>query len=367
MPIKKENEQLRHQLNEVYALVRENEEKFKRFEEIEYELLEADSFEQLLSILFVDYPSLFKVDFTSLILSDHKLKFSHFLTTLTEQDDFARIQLLNSTQELDNLNQYGKKICFGQYDHEKHQWLNNVPAKQNILSIGVLPLVRYNELIGIFCCFSSEQNRFDSNSGNIFLERLGKIISICFENVLNREELTLISFTDPLTQTRNRRYFDQLLPIEIKRSNRSLSSLSCIILDVDHFKLVNDKYGHPIGDEVLIQVVEKINSVLRTHEILARFGGEEFVLLLVQTANKAAALAAQRIVDVIHDSPFKLSDGRTLNITISAGVATFTPRESKQDCKLIQEKLIEASDAALYEAKEAGRNQVQTFGEISLE
>ncbi|MBF0264663.1 MAG: GGDEF domain-containing protein [Gammaproteobacteria bacterium] len=367
MSINDENNQLKLQLTEVFDLVRENEKKLKRFESIEYKLLEADSFEKLLNILFLDYPSLFKVDFTSLILSDTKLKFSHFLTSVIKQNDFNRVQLLSLPGEVEKLERYGHKICFGEYEAEKHDWLNNIPTEQTISSIGVLPLIRYNQLIGIFCCFSSQPNRFDSSSGNIFLERLGKIISICFESVLNREELTLITYTDPLTQTRNRRYFDQLLSHEVKRSNRSLSSLSCVLIDIDHFKLVNDNYGHQIGDEVLIQVVKRINGVLRTHEILARFGGEEFVILLVQTANKAAILAAQRIIDIIHNSPFELSDGQVLKVTISAGVSTFTSRNDKRDCKLVQEKLIEGADKALYVAKDSGRNQVQSSGEVILE
>jgi len=366
MPLAKENANLKQQLKQLIETAHDNERKLKRFETIEYKLLSADNFTELLDILLVHYPSLFHVEFTSLILADLEMNFDSFFKPLLDNTNYSRVKLLHLPKDIEQLEHLSKKLYFSNYEHNKHHWLQCKDTQLLIKSIGILPLVRHGNLIGLFCCFSENESRFNSDFGTDFIKRLGNIISICLENILNHEQLTLITYTDPLTKTKNRRYFDQMLEQEVTRSNRNITSLSCVLLDIDHFKSVNDTYGHQAGDEILINIVKRIKSVLRNYEMLARFGGEEFVLILPQTANKAAINAASRIVEIIHDKEFIVNQSISLKVTISAGVSTFTSQDQILDRTLVQEQLVSLADKALYLAKDNGRDQVKSLGEIQV-
>jgi diguanylate cyclase (GGDEF)-like protein len=137
---------------------------------------------------------------------------------------------------------------------------------------------------------------------------------------------------------------------------------TCLFLDIDHFKTVNDTYGHQSGDRVLVDVAQTIRSMLRNNDVLARYGGEEFVALLsTGTSNRAAAEVAERIRQSIADGEFCGKGGEALRISLSIGVATLDPtRVSGIDATAA--KLIEAADMALYRAKNNGRNCVVSRG-----
>lgn len=152
---------------------------------------------------------------------------------------------------------------------------------------------------------------------------------------------------DPLTGAFNKRYFTEILD-RLAGDAKSAEPLSLILLDVDHFKSVNDTHGHLVGDDVLKELVRRLTETLRSEEILARFGGEEFAILLPAASN--AASTAERCRTAICMAPFETQIGQ-LAVTISLGVATRTPAFSSAE-------LIGASDAALYQAKANGRNRV---------
>ena len=192
------------------------------------------------------------------------------------------------------------------------------------------------------------------------------VIGVCIENALNREKLKLRGLTDPLTKVRNRRFFDQRLIDEINRQQRTQAPLSCILFDIDHFKKVNDTYGHLMGDEVLIEVARRIQKVLRTHEILARYGGEEFAVLMPDTSNEAATFVAQRLISAINRSQYPINAETILNITVSAGLATLPAGKYHDMAELLSSKLIANADKALYQAKEQGRNRQMNAGELPL-
>ncbi|MGK9066919.1 sensor domain-containing diguanylate cyclase [Stutzerimonas chloritidismutans] len=165
-------------------------------------------------------------------------------------------------------------------------------------------------------------------------------------------QLTRVSVTDALTQLSNRGHFDLMLDEEIRRAVRTGMSLSVLLLDIDHFKRVNDTHGHLFGDRCLRQVAE----VLRQHgqragEVVARYGGEEFAMILPGLAAPEAAPLAERIRDAVER--LALSHGETrVTLTISIGVASLPPRDTSPA------QLLDAADAALYRAKHSGRNQV---------
>ena len=191
-------------------------------------------------------------------------------------------------------------------------------------------------------------------------------MAVCIENALNLEILKQSSFMDPLTQVHNRRFFDERLPEELNRRDRSQTAISCVFLDIDLFKSVNDNYGHGVGDDVLCQVAKRIQTVLRTHDILARYGGEEFVALLPETPNEEGLLVAQRIVAAVNKTPISIGKNVILKVSLSAGVSTLMTNECYDDIEELGSQLISTADQALYDAKEQGRNRAINAGLLVL-
>jgi diguanylate cyclase (GGDEF)-like protein len=371
--LEKENIQLKQQLETILINARENEEKLKRFEHIELKLMEASTLDELLNTLLFEYPPLFKVNFARLLLTDNELSLkAHLPKKLLEEKYINKISLLNLPKDIEKIKLFSRKIYLGNFDPKKHHVLvsESNENKPNIKSIAILPLIRHQQIIGIFCCVSEEKNRFEPCYGNDFMKRLGSIISVCIENVINYEKQKQYSLTDPLTQTRNRRFFDQSLIKEVTHLQRSKSPLSCLLLDIDHFKKVNDLHGHTAGDEVLIQVVKRIQNTLRCDEILARYGGEEFVLLLPDTENSYALTVATRIIEEINKKPISVDNNKSLAVTISIGLATLftdvlfnnTSSVNKKNINHYCKKLVDRADNALYQAKETGRNKACNNG-----
>jgi len=159
-----------------------------------------------------------------------------------------------------------------------------------------------------------------------------------------------MAFTDPLTQTHNRAAFNDTLRREIKRAERTEQGLSIIFLDVDHFKMINDRYGHSTGDLALTSVAQWIKQSVRASDVVFRYGGEEFVIILTDTQLEDAAVLAERIRSNIeaHALAFGLS---VLHITVSLGVSSLQAADN-------MDSLIKRADTAMYQAKQRGRNRV---------
>ena len=169
------------------------------------------------------------------------------------------------------------------------------------------------------------------------------------------DAVSKLSITDALTQVPNRRYFDTQLQREIKRLSRSGQGLVLLILDIDDFKKLNDRYGHAAGDEFLQQVARILREMVRETDLLARFGGEEFVVVATGTTLEGAVVLAEKIRTAIAEASFIVDDTmRPRRATVSIGVAEF--KGSRTD-------LFNSADAALYRAKAAGKNCVMAGGE----
>ncbi len=167
-----------------------------------------------------------------------------------------------------------------------------------------------------------------------------------------KEEFKKLATVDPLTELYNRRYFTEQANKEYLRAERYKLSLTVISIDIDHFKKINDNYGHPAGDKVLIEVAKQIKKSLRQTDILARIGGEEFSILLPGTTSTEALVFAERIR--ISQSQLKISGDwqGDIQLTVSIGISSYKDTDSHFDA------LFSRADKALYHAKSAGRNQV---------
>ncbi|PKN86476.1 MAG: hypothetical protein CVU46_07640 [Chloroflexi bacterium HGW-Chloroflexi-8] len=216
-----------------------------------------------------------------------------------------------------------------------------------------VPLIRHGQFIG-FMTIDNHQPSAYSTEDAVIAQTFADEAAIVIENAKLYERAQLLATSDGLTGIYNRRYFFEVSKKEFERSQRYGSALSVIMIDIDHFKYINDRYGHSAGDQVLMQFVERVKNELRSTDVLARYGGEEFVILLLESDLAEAIQVAERIREVTARDPFELQEAKPY-ITISLGVAT-----NEEDVQFL-DNLIDRSDKALYESKQFGRNRVRAF------
>lgn len=215
--------------------------------------------------------------------------------------------------------------------------------------IGV-PLLAGDEVLGVLYAME-RQPRIHSKNDLDFLKVLAGRAASAIVNARLFEKVQQLAREDALTHLYNRRYFFERAEQEFTRARRFKHPLSVIMLDIDHFKSINDTYGHLVGDQVLKRVAELVHENQRANDLAGRYGGEEFALLLVETGAQAAQKIAQRLRALIAKTPFA-SDKGPITVQASLGVATL----NNHTPDLYQ--LLDRADKALYAAKEAGRNQV---------
>ncbi|MFJ7110971.1 GGDEF domain-containing protein [Pseudomonas sp. NPDC098740] len=186
------------------------------------------------------------------------------------------------------------------------------------------------------------------------LESLLSALMYPMRNALLYRAATQSALRDPLTDTGNRIAMDQTLQREIEMARRHLQPLSLLMLDIDHFKHINDNHGHSAGDDVLKAVAASIKSQLRNVDMVFRFGGEEFLILLSNTSREAAAMVGERLRFAVQAEEYS-ADGHAIDLTVSLGCSTLLPGESA-------ESLLRRADSALYVAKREGRNRLAMAG-----
>ena len=182
------------------------------------------------------------------------------------------------------------------------------PSVSSLESVALLPLTRQGRIIGSLNMGSTEARRFADHLATDFLHHLAVIAAFCLENAVNRARLVRSGFTDVLTGWHNRRYLQTRLREELARCHRELSPLTCLMIDVDHFKHINDRYGHLAGDEILRQLAQCVDGEVRSSDVSARYGGEEFVILLPATGLAAGRVLAERIRGAVSAELFELRD-----------------------------------------------------------
>lgn len=200
--------------------------------------------------------------------------------------------------------------------------------------------------------FRRNQRFTEQEQGN--LESLLSALLFPMRNALLYRVATQSALRDPLTDTGNRVAMDQTLQREIDMSRRHLQPLSLLMLDIDHFKRINDTHGHSAGDEVLRAVAASIKGQLRNVDMVFRYGGEEFLILLSNTGREAAAMVGERLRFATQAKEY-LADGKSIELTVSLGCSTLLPGESA-------ESLLRRADSALYVAKREGRNRLAMAG-----
>ncbi len=245
------------------------------------------------------------------------------------------------------------------YATQREQWARD-GKKINIRSVMALPFPIDGAKTGVFLLRRTvDAPMFDAGdvqfaetvvkSGVAAIQRAHAIETTRADN----HRLEALSQTDPLTQLVNRRALTIRLVTEMERVRRYNAPLAMLLLDLDHFKLVNDTYGHLAGDDVLFGVATQLQRAVRSVDLVARYGGEEFVIILPETGKQGAVAFAERIRDKVAAHRYVIAGGQEIHVTASIGVATY-PSPGLDSV----EDLFRAADAALYRAKGSGRNLV---------
>jgi two-component system, cell cycle response regulator len=344
--------------------LRGNERIWAGFREIELRMLAAETLHAVIAVLSRDLPEFFPgVHAVSVAWLDPDYELTHLL----EQEGGT------PTQPSAPITAPGNSAFVALYPPLSGQippdgpLLGTVdPASQERLfphapcplqSMAITPLVLRGERIGSLNQGSADPNHFTPDAATDLLEHLAAVAAICIDNAVNRARLRRDGLTDMLTQVANRRFFDRRLREETSQWLRRGGDLSCLLVDLDCFKQINDQYGHQAGDLVLQEVAQTLGMELRASDVLARYGGEEFVLLLPATGSEQAAEIAGRLRAAVADLTHTLAPGTSLRVTASFGLASLAG-----DQRAIQEDpglwLLRQADHALYTAKARGRNCV---------
>ncbi|MEM1174081.1 MAG: sensor domain-containing diguanylate cyclase [Pseudomonadota bacterium] len=360
--LKAELQETRRQLEAVTAEVARNDEKFRQSQERELRLLQARDLTDLFHELIEGLRDSYQLEVVSVVMADPDHDIRHLLAgSGTSVESIEQLILVDSLHGLAPQYVALRNPWLGPFAACDHQLIFN--GAEKLKSVAMIPLRHQDTIVGSINFGSESFDRFSGNYATDFFAHLGVIASFCVENAVNRARLLRSGFTDALTGWHNRRYLQVRLKEELARARRDQTNLVCLMLDLDHFKKVNDTYGHVAGDYVLAEMANRVESQVRASDVAARYGGEEFVVLLPDTAVKSGKLLAERIRKAVARKAVDLPSGESVDITVSVGISALQVQSDAEDLKSTGESLIAKADVALYSAKSAGRNQV-VVGEV---
>ena len=351
-----ELEDARRRLAELTAEVARNDEKLRRSQQRELRLLQAPNLDSLFEEMTAGLRESYGLEIVSVVILDPGHDIRHLLVASRHGRSIPQLHLVDSLTGLTPQYVGLDRPWLGAYAACDHQMI--FPGATGIASIAMIPLRHRGDLFGSINFGSSDAGRFTRSHASDFLAQLGVIASFAIENAVNRARLRRSGLTDVLTGWHNRRYLQARLREEIARARREQRGLVCMMLDIDHFKRINDGWGHAAGDAVLREVAQRVESQVRASDVAVRYGGEEFVILLPNTDTNDALYLAERIRKAVSSEPCELPDGRGVDITLSIGIAGLVPGEIDDDLKTAGESLIARADVALYSAKARGRDRV---------
>lgn len=332
----------------LFARLQENEEVSEKFWEVEVSVLSILNFKDFFDRLLTEIRDNFDVDHVWISMISSGKVFS-FLKSFVASEEFLRH--LNVVEKNDFMDIVGTST--------KPKLINTGLGKLTFLylfdqstefkSMAIVPITFDGEVCGSLNFADPSSERFRPGLDPRLLEQLGVVVSICLSNVAAHEELKALAFKDPLTELLNRRAMEKALKREFNRARRYMIPLAVVFMDLDDFKQINDTYGHDIGDDVLKFVATSMNNMSRQSDIIARFAGDEFVLILPGTTIQEAQAYIDRLRFYFMDH--KMDVGETqIEIGFSCGIASAVD-EGVADSSL----LLKRADELLFKAKSMKR------------
>lgn len=331
-------------IDTILERIRENEELARKFFEIEVSILSILDFKGLFERLLTQIREKFGIPCVWISLID-KSEIADLIHTLTASKDLK-----------DRLNIIDRKTFLKLIDHQTRPFLLNgdlrpyypmFPRGQLhfIRSLAISPISLHGEIIGSLNQADLSRLRYRPGMDTQLLEQLAVKVSICLSNVIAHERLKWLAVRDPLTGLLNRRVMETVLQREFKRAQRYKTPLSLAFLDLDDFKAVNDRYGHEWGDALLRYVAVTLMESTRDSDVVARYGGDEFVIILPGIPSSEVLKLLERLRLHFRHNPMGREE-RKIPVSVSFGVASITDGETKDP-----EALLRAADAMLFENK----------------
>jgi diguanylate cyclase (GGDEF)-like protein len=337
-------------VNSLVKQAGDNEQILRRFQSFELDILNLDNLPALLTALLETSKEHFQLDAVELWLYDPQQTLQELIP---DHQHIKGLRLLNSNRSLMALYTEAVETRLASVSSGPLPVFGGLPLR----SVALLPLVRHGVLVGSLHFGARGHQRFAEDKSTDFIAHLASIVAVCFENAVNHERLHRLSMYDMLTQVKNRRAFQQALDSEVSRSLRNSDPLSVMFVDLDHFKQVNDSYGHQVGDRALKAVAQKIHKMLRKTDHVCRYGGEEFALVLPNCGKERALEVAERIREQVSELTIADDSGGDISVTLSIGVTGWLPLPGDSELRM-GERLVKSSDQGVYQSKQAGRNCV---------
>jgi diguanylate cyclase (GGDEF)-like protein len=229
-----------------------------------------------------------------------------------------------------------------------------IDPKATLKSHLTLPLAVEGEILGCISLNNDQPNAFDAQDLQFF-SVIGYQMAATLKHFQRFSSIKTMATYDTLTNLYNRRYFEERLGGETQKSFYGGTPLSLVMVDIDHFKKVNDTFGHTEGDKVLREIAALLKTSVRKKDTVARYGGEEFILILPEAGLEESSMIAERIRRLVENTSFQIGQAQ-INLTVSLGISNFPSHRATS-----KEELVKMADQALYEAKRGGRNRVCIF------
>lgn len=337
----------------LFERVRENEQLADKFYQVELKILAtlnyADFFETLLS----EIATVFEVPFVWFSL----IEGSEVECLLRERYAGQLEKVVNRVDRevLDRFVDGSGEVL--RVNESLHRYLPLLPKQhcQAVRSMAIAPIFVDGELVGTLNQADGDVDRFSPCLNPVLLQRLALKVSICMSNVTAHEKLQGLASLDPLTGLFNRRVLDQVLQREFNRAVRYAVPLSVVFIDLNDFKQVNDTYGHAVGDLLLQHLATNLKALSRSSDFVARFAGDEFVLILPETDLTKATALLKRMTEALHELPVDF-DGDELLVSLSYGIASLPDPEV-----VSHDQFLRKADQCLYHTKRCYKQGPKTL------
>lgn len=331
-------------ISKIIERLRQNEEITKKFHEIETRILTILNFNDLFEVLLSQIREKFKVPYAWISMID-KSEVSSLIQSLGASETLRlRLNIIDRDTFITRVGAGTRPLLVNE-DLKPYYRFFPEDHKYFIKSIAVAPIFLDGEVIGSLNQADFSSKRFHPGMDTSRLEQLAIKVSLCLSNVTAHEKLSYLAYHDPLTGLLNRRVMESVLKREYGRAKRYGSTLSVVFLDLDHFKRVNDRYGHDTGDSLLKYTANTLLKTSRDSDVLARFAGDEFVYILPETSAENAEKLMNRIRSYLRETPLE-KGGLSIPVSISFGIASTAEGDIKTPSQILKR-----ADERLYSAK----------------
>jgi diguanylate cyclase (GGDEF)-like protein len=331
-------------LSAIIERLKQNEDISRKFHEIETRILTILDFTDLFEILLTQIREKFKVPYAWLSMIE-KSEVSTLIHSLESSEMLKERLNIIDRDSFFNLAGSKMKPLLANTDLKPYYRLLPKDYKYFIKSIAIAPISLDGEIIGSLNQADFSPRRFQPGIDTSCLEQLAVKVSLCLSNVTAHEKIRFMAYHDPLTKLLNRRVMESILKREMNRSRRYGSTLSVVFVDLDDFKKVNDRYGHDHGDALLQYVAEKLLDMSRDADVVARFAGDEFVLILPETPAESAEILMKRVEAYLTAHPLE-AGGHCIPAAISFGVASTEDSHANTPSRILK-----GADKMLYRVK----------------